>query len=445
VNVVSWAFPFFWDTLLVSTITSYFYTNGWNGGIPPTVMDAGHPPLFHGYLLLWWNITSRSLLFSHLAMLPVLWIAVYQFIHLSARLLDSRRLVVTAAVLFCLETTILAQSTMVSQDVVLLCFYLFGLRYILDRRPFPVAVAAVILCLTNLRGLPVTGALMITDLVLNGRRPAGYLRLLIKYIPALALFAGWNFWHLSEAGWMLFTPSEQWSAHRGWAGLKGMVANTIAILRVHLEPGRLLLYVLTGIGLMEYFLLAGRRQLQHLPVITAIPLAVLALFFIPFSNPIGHRYFMIVFSLSILLFTGLTARWKFSKVLSGLVAVVLVSGHFWVYPLPISNGWDSSLAHLSWFSADRELDAFLEEEAIQRNSIATHFPIDVSGDQKLLNSDTIRPVELETAVEPEYVIVSNISNDFRPEDLVALEQHCLVAFETRKGMVFARLYDCRGK
>lgn len=448
VNIVSWQFPFFWDTLLVSTVTSWYYSNGWHGGIVPLNMDAGHPPLFQGYLLLWWKAAGRSLAFSHLAMLPILWTAVYQFIQIAGKLYSNRGLVISAAILFCLETTVLAQSTMVSPDLILLCFFLLGLRYLLEGRNLPVALAAMILCLTNIRGTVLVAALVLIEWTLYCTDRNARLRVLLKFIPAVLLFTAWVAWHDHQTGWMISTPSAQWKDHRGWPGWSGMLANTAAIIRVHLEPGRLLLAVLTATALTRYVLLPGRTNLRPQLSFVFIPLALLSISFIPWSNPIGHRYFMVVYAMLILLFVGLTQHWKFRKTAAAAVALCALSGHFWVYPPPYSNGWDSSLAHTAWFRADRGLQAQLDAMNIPADRTASRFPVDVSGDQKYLNGDTVRPLSFsaalaDTASRPIFMIYSNISNDIGPEDLEFLQNNCTSVYSDRTLWVGVQLFECR--
>ncbi|MBL0080448.1 MAG: hypothetical protein IPP53_15465 [Bacteroidetes bacterium] len=63
--------PFFWDTVLTSKIAQYFYENGFGNLIVPIDLDAGHPPFFQIYLSILWKLFGKSLLVSHLAMLPL--------------------------------------------------------------------------------------------------------------------------------------------------------------------------------------------------------------------------------------------------------------------------------------------------------------------------------------------------------------------------------------
>ena len=441
VNMISWDFPFFWDSLLTSTVTTWFYENGWHGGIPPSQIDAGHPPLFYGYLLGWWKLMGRSLLFSHLAMLPFLWITIYQFVQISRRLFSRSHVIIVGAGLFCIETTILAQSTMISYDTALLCFYLIGLRYIIDRRRIPVGLAAAILCMISLRGVVAAFALMATEFLLM-RPPKRTFLVIVKYLPAFVLFALWNLWHARVSGWILTTPSDSWSQHRGWVSAAGLAKNAMSIVRVHLEPGRLLLYALTAIGLLRYFLLPGKIDLKPILTIVLVPFLAFSLFFLPFTNPISHRYFMIVFALSIWLFMAIIQHWKRRKLACIATALFLISGHFWIYPHPISMGWEASLSHVPYFKAQKKMNDFLEANLIESSQIAAHFPSDVSHQQSHLSGKHDRPVEIEWMNGTDYVLHSNISNDFTNDELKLTKDRCRIVHKVRNKWVCVSLYDC---
>lgn len=440
VNVMSWTFPFFWDNLLTSRITTYLYLNGWNWGIPPTSMDAGHPPLFYSYLLGAWKIFGRNLVISHLVMLPFLWIMIYQFKQIGARMLTSRKALIAIVVLFCLETTILAQSTMISYDIILLCFYLFGLRYLLDGKRIQVSIAVVVLCLISLRGVALAGALFLTDLLLSEKRSW---KSVLAYLPGLGLFVGWNILHLQVSGWMLFSPAEAWNEQREAGGIALWFHNLKAIVRVLLEPGRVTLILLLGLGLLTAMIKKTLYRHQQVIWITLIPLVVLSLLMLPFSNPIGHRYFMVVFALTILAVTSLSQEWKYSWIAWFAIAATSVSGHLWVYPNPISNGWDSSMAHVSYFTIRQEMTDFMEENLIPIDRVAAHFPMNVSEQMEILEGSTTEYLEFESWKEADYALYSNISNDYDTGDLIDLQTHGLLIHRLERGQVFIELYDIK--
>ena len=82
VVIGSSSIPFFWDSILTSSVAQWFYDNGIQQGIAPIIWDAGHPTFFQIYLSLTWKIFGKSLMVSHISMLPFLWLMIVTFIYL---------------------------------------------------------------------------------------------------------------------------------------------------------------------------------------------------------------------------------------------------------------------------------------------------------------------------------------------------------------------------
>src|SRR5665811_945241 len=80
-------FPFFWDTIqLGSEHAHFFYETNFRIIILPNVIDSGHIPILGIYLASIWTLFGKSLLLSHLAMLPFVLGIVFQSIQLCRRL-----------------------------------------------------------------------------------------------------------------------------------------------------------------------------------------------------------------------------------------------------------------------------------------------------------------------------------------------------------------------
>ena len=107
-------------------------------------------------------------------------------------------------------------------------------------------------------------------------------------------------------------------------------------------------------------------------------IGLLGALFLPFSNPIGHRYFLAIYLVALLVAVGIVElggwNWK-GKLALATVMLGLVSGHLWVYPRGIAQGWDGSLAHLPIFQMQTKLDLYLQEQSIERSEICSDFPL----------------------------------------------------------------------
>jgi hypothetical protein len=112
---------FFWDTVqLGSKHASFYFEADFASLLLPENIDSGHIPFFGMYIALAWKIFGRSLLVSHLAMLPFVLGIVWQLYRVSN--LFQIRFPALAVLLVALDPTLLAQITLVSPDVVFIHF-----------------------------------------------------------------------------------------------------------------------------------------------------------------------------------------------------------------------------------------------------------------------------------------------------------------------------------
>ncbi len=164
-------------------------------------MDSGHIPVFGMFLALMWKLFGRSLAVSHLAMLPFVAGAVWATRKLVNHLFKTRYNGLITLFLLA-DATILAQFTLVSPDVWILCFFTMALYGFLREKRVLLAAASALLALTSMRGMMIVAAFLTTGLVMalffsgekgTGRKWPGrtmdyLLQAIPVYLPA-ALFA----------------------------------------------------------------------------------------------------------------------------------------------------------------------------------------------------------------------------------------------------------------
>ena len=155
--------PFFWDTILTSTIANWFYENGVQQGIPPLVWDAGHPTFFQLYLSTCWKIFGQTLAISHLAMLPFLLFGLYAFISLCTAIISHISGRWITLLLFLLHPYLLTQSLLVSYDILQVGFFLAALLGIVRHRFSWLIVGVTGLSLLSLRGQIMGAGLVMAD------------------------------------------------------------------------------------------------------------------------------------------------------------------------------------------------------------------------------------------------------------------------------------------
>src|SRR5690606_12766215 len=128
------------------------------------------------------------------------------------------------------------------------------------------------------------------------------------------------------------------------------------------------------------------------------------------------RYLMPLYALFIvlglLLFDQLNIRQ--SRLLLGLVLIGQLSGHFWTYPLPISQGWDATLGHLPYYPLRADFLDYFEKQGSENSPLTTSarstkadFNLELRGSNQAFVDWNDAPVQTE------YLWLSNVNKQLR--------------------------------
>ncbi len=416
VNVYSWHLPFFWDTLLTSTITQYFYDSGLHTCIAPSRWDVGHPPLFYLYLTAFYHLFGKTLFSAHIALLPFTITSIISFIRLLSHFSFSPKQQWIGMFLFLAIPAVMTQNLLVSYDAVLLSMYLLALVSILEGKKRLFVFASVIIAGVSIRGLFCLTALSITIYFLVNRDLKKWMQWNILFFPACLMALMWYYYHFNMTGWVFATHSQEWTAQRGIVGLGGIIRNVFSVGRAMFDYGVIIVSILS----MFYWIKV--RKPDKYWMLWVIPFAVFSLLLLPFSNPVNHRYFLIVYVLmlpSVILFLS-----DKKIIFTILTFLLLLIGNFQIYPSSISNGWDCTLAHLSYH---RCMDKFINDcdrnKFTDKKQIGTVFPMNVSTYQYRMDDNRDRLINVNgLAIDTvTYVLYSNVGNDFSDEQLQLLK------------------------
>jgi hypothetical protein len=165
----------------------------------------------------------------------------------------------------------------------------------------------------------------------------------------------------------------------------------------------------------------------------------------PVSNPVGHRYFLVLYLLMCIVGAKIMGDIRDKAVRFLLLAtagVVLVSGHCWMYPLRFGNGWDGSLKSLPYFGARKKMNEYLAASGIRPTDVASTFPL--YSDTRFTDL-TSRPFVFSDKdslpfASHRYVLESNVSNAFTDRERKQLRKEWPLVHETGSGVVYFRLY-----
>jgi hypothetical protein len=440
---------FFWDSILLGSRYGQWYydTNFSTLFVPESI--AGYPPFFGMLLAFCWKLFGKTLAVSHLMILPFALGIVYQVLRLCRKFLPLAA-APFAALLVLADPTLMAQCTQVAPDVLLVFFYLLALNSILQSQRLLLTVALIFLGILSPRGTIAVPLLFLTEVILflffskgNKTWPA-FLKLLIPYFPAGILIVIWQALHYQHFGWIGYNPDSNWGAFTRFAGLGGMLRNLVIIIWRLLDFGR----VFVWFGLLLSFGYFYRKRIPLPPatlkllVLVLVPLVGYSLVFVPYTNPIGHRYYLVVFLLvallTVYLLTHIPDR-LFRRYGYGFMLLGLLCGNFWVYPDTVAKGWDASLAHLPYFNLREEAIAFLDEKKIPLEFVGSDYPNLAATSQTNLTNDnrSFKPKDLRT---DSLVLYSNVFNGFSDVEISALKTDWQVIKAWKKGQVKIILY-----
>ncbi len=481
-TILSAGIPFFWDNvLLVSKIAHHYYEHGLGNLILPNALDSGHPPFYPLYVSLWWKVLGRSLWVSHLAALPFMCLMAWAYFAL-VRLLLPRAIWWFALLLLAIEPAVLAQSVMGAIDLPLVAGHLWAIWALLQRRRGVLALAVGLMCAVSLRGIIASVLLLATAClwqlvlyaaqlwrsgVLQRATPPWAARFLValeegRGLATLAawgmsgvllLAIGWYNYHYTQTGFWVHNPQSAWATapdnHYYESATIGQAFWHVAIVVWRtLDQGRVAFWLLLG-----YVLIQMQRKGRLAGVWSATDKQWLIWLFVPWflyvgivvlrNNPIMTRYFLsyfLLFQLWVLRCwvqspatqSPVSEFWYLGgrrRIAAGLTAILL-SGHAWIYPYPISNSWDTTLAYLPYFSAQRQLFDYARAKQLPYAEVGSAFPLFSASKFVYLTDDTLhftdkikRPLR-----DFPYIAYTNISNEFSPQNLLRIEEY----FETER-------------
>ena len=125
----------------------------------------------------------------------------------------------------------------------------------------------------------------------------------------------------------------------------------------------------------------------------------------------------------------------------GVVAVAFVTGHLWIYPATIAQGWDSSLAYLNYYPQEERMFAYLKEHTIAAQKVGTNLPLGNRWVSLAKDSNEGELMFVEQDLETnEYVLFSNLDNRTSDEDIRQLQTSWEVVTESSRMGVFLTLY-----
>jgi hypothetical protein len=519
---------FFWDTMqLASQHAHFFYeNNNFSTFLLPDEMDSGHPPTFGFYLASMWKIFGKSLIVSHLAMLPFLLGIVWQAWKLGEKTLgEGWTLWFLLLLLVC--PVVAGQAVLVSPDIVLLFFFLMALNAIFnfnDSNDFKfqfntqLAIAILGLSAISMRGMMVVFALFIFNFLIkfnyfksliinskidfnsikkqlklnksinkndlktvkfnselnelktnkndlktsknNSKGPLsiwhemtsrksgkGILGLFSPFFAGILFAFGFLFYHFMQKGWIGFHINSPWMPAFQKVNTIAELARNSAILMWRLiDFGHLFLWLICIYGLIK-----NRGKIYPITRLLIVLLITLLIVLTPtllmYKGLLAHRYLMPIYVVLILLTVKIISdlkNYKRQLVIALIAFFGLASGNFWVYPQPISTGWDATLAHLPYYELRREMLQFIDNQQIKYEDIGSAFPNQrdfETTDLKKRDPSVSDHFSTYNLSKNSFVFYSNVMNEFSDTELIELKTNWQIIKALKKGKVELILFE----
>jgi 4-amino-4-deoxy-L-arabinose transferase-like glycosyltransferase len=439
--------PFFWDAIMKSDRANWIYNHNLKYFIVPTEINSGHPPLWIYSLAVFWEIFGKTLVSARFLLLLVNIGVAYQILILCKNSFVKTTLVLAALLVF-IEPTLIAQTTSLNNDMLLLFFSLMALNALIkNSKPWLLFIALSGLLLTNLRGIYIVLAILIIHLVfVKFNLIKNNKKLFLGYLVALGTFALFCFFQYKTLGWFIISQNENYNAHRQPVGIKLILINTTVYIKSFLEYGRFVIFLFLMPLLFKYLKNKHLKNKKINKILIAISVFAFIFFIgmVPFSNPIGPRYFMICYILSIVLFISLIYHLNKSRLykITSITTIVLflVTGHFWVYPATLSQPWDSSLAYLNYFKIEKEMERYINAVPINHQDIGTRIRLNARKHSSLM---TLPQESLYSSFNIEtnpYILYSNIENYTKNEELLHIKNNWTLVKTFQNKGVYISLY-----
>ena len=392
---------------------------------------------------------------SHFAMLPFLLGIGYFLLKIGDFLIGKKN--APWLLLLCFADPVLAgQSVLVSPDITLVFFFLLGGYSIwIKENNWLLMLAVTGLGLTSMRGMMVGIGLFIFSLPNLGGHfkwpPKLFLKKLMPFVPGGLLAVLFLFYHWQQTGWIGHHPDSPWAPSFAQVDIRGLVKNIGVLGWRMLDFGRIFI-CLAFLFLLKYFfqkeLKKKDRRLYQIIILSVIIFIVTIPTQLMYKGLLAHRYFLpffisLHFLIAYLIFGknnyplpfGIPKKW-----FCGILVVGLITGNLWVYPKKISQGWDSTLAHLPWYGLIEKAQYYLQKENIDLKKIGTAFPN--IGPREWYELDGREFGFKEKDFDQDcFILYSNIMNDFSDAEINDLENNWSIVYSARKMGVCLIIYE----
>ncbi len=297
------------------------------------------------------------------------------------------------------------------------------------------------------------GSLSIWHKMTCRKSEKGIFALFSPFLMGILFAFSFLLYHFTQKGWIGFHANSPWGLAFERVNALGFIRNSAILMWRLIDFGHLFLWLICIYGLIK-------NKEKTFPI-TRILIALLVILLIVLTPTLlihkgllAHRYLMPIYVVLILLTTKIISDLKNHKrqlIVAFMALMGLASGNFWVYPQPISTGWDATLAHLPYYALRREMLQFIDSQRINYADIGTAFPNQRDFETMDLKKRDSREGGTGSSVQNHFstydftknrfIFYSNVFNEFSDAELIELKTNWQPIKTLKRGQVNVILFE----
>jgi len=427
------------NVLFASKMGNALFQSGiFNWGSIPLEIDPGHPPFLATLMAVGWTLFGKSLVVSHLMMLPFVFGLMWQLVSFISFFVKDKFLIICSFLLVIADPTLLSNLVLVNVEIIQLFFFFVAINAILRSNSFFKIVGLALLSVVSYRGMMLCGGVFIIDAVMHivfkKRTIKSFFteQRILEYSVAALPAVIYLIWRLLTKGWIISNPLEIWGSAWHYSTvqefLNNFFRNIIVLVQRFIDFGRLIPLLFVAITLFIKRKSLKWAEISPLIIIFFFSTIVIYVISLLINNPMGHRYFLPSYLAMGLLSFLLIREYNAKKTIYGILLGCLILGNLIVYPDRFAQGWDASLAHLPYWNLRKDAIRYMDDRGLSVAETASFFPNSTSIDNIDLNGD-MRSFISFTGSE-KYVLYSNVYNlSDEDYDVLQNEYRILKTFE----------------
>jgi hypothetical protein len=375
----------FWDTVQFGGKHPNFFFHNEHLFILPNTLDSGHIPAFGYYISLCWKIFGRSIQVTHFAMLPFLMgmgLQIYNYIKFEISGING----IVIFLFILIEPTLLAQSILVSPDIVLIFFFFLLLNSLRVKNNIFIVISTLGLVLISNRGVMVLiGIYMFQFISAYFNREKVDFKNYILLLPSVTIFLIYHTYHYYKIGWVFYHEHSPWAPCFEKADGVLLMKNVILFFHRLFDFGRVIYLIFILFGIKMFIKIEEIRTRNFILLFTLC--ISLGYSFIVYKGLNGHRYILPLILIMELIVLNHVVKTRYKTFGLSIILLFLIGGHFLKYPSYISQGWDASLAHIGYYNCSQDIYRYLKDKGIDGQDVFSTFPFVAKLGDQYINDD----------------------------------------------------------